>query len=47
MNVEDIILLCYDTISLILWICGMKDNIDIMVYQNYFMICKDKETVEW
>lgn len=26
---------------------GINDNIDIMVYQNYFMICKNKETVEW
>ena len=26
---------------------GINDNIDIMVYKNYFMICKNKETVEW
>ncbi len=26
---------------------GINDNIDIMVYQNYFMICKNRETVEW
>lgn len=26
---------------------GINDNIDIMVYKNYFMICKNKEMVEW
>lgn len=26
---------------------GINDNIDIMVYKNYFMICKNKEVVQW
>lgn len=26
---------------------GINDNIDIMVYQNYFMISKNKEVVQW
>lgn len=26
---------------------GINDNIDIMVYQNYFMIAKNDEVVQW
>lgn len=26
---------------------GIHDKIDLMVYKNYFMICKNKETVSW
>lgn len=26
---------------------GINDNIDVMVYKNYFMICKNKEVVQW
>lgn len=26
---------------------GINDNINIMVYQKYFMICKNKEVVQW
>ena len=26
---------------------GINDNIDVMVYQNYFMISKKKEVVQW
>lgn len=26
---------------------GINDNIDIMVYKNYFMICKNKEVMQW
>ena len=26
---------------------GINDNIDIMVYQNYFLIAKNKEVVQW
>ena len=26
---------------------GINDNIDIMVYRNYFMISKNKEVVQW
>lgn len=26
---------------------GINDKIDVMVYQNYFMICKNKETIQW
>ena len=26
---------------------GINDSIDIMVYQNYFMICKNREVMEW
>lgn len=26
---------------------GINDNVDIMVYQNYFLIAKNKEVVQW
>jgi len=26
---------------------GINDNIELLVYRNYFMICKNKETVRW
>lgn len=26
---------------------GINDKIDVMVYQNYFMICKNNETIKW
>lgn len=26
---------------------GINDNIDVMVYKDYFLICKNKEVVQW
>ena len=26
---------------------GINDAVDVLVYRNYFMICKNKETVQW
>ena len=26
---------------------GVNDTIDVLVYQNYFMISKKKETIHW